>query len=322
MLDLNDIIGNTPMIKINYCYNGKKKYVYAKLEFYNITGSIKDRVALYMIKNAEESGKLKKEMGIVEVTSGNTGIALAAAGKRFKHPVYIFMPDWVSKERVKLINQYGGKTFLYSKDDGGFLKCIKESQKFADEIEGFKIDQFSNYDNFLAHYETTGMEIVKQVPERIGAFISGVGTGGTLMGCGKRIKENYKDASIIAIEPDKMPIISEGKKISLHKIEGIGDEFVPKLIKKDEINKILLVNDDDAINMSKIISKELGLGVGISSGANFIGCVLANENIQPATVTVFADDNKKYMSTELFDPIDNNHKYISNKIKLINYEIV
>ena len=125
MLDLNDIIGNTPMIKINYCYNGKKKYVYAKLEFYNITGSIKDRVALYMIKNAEESGKLKKEMGIVEVTSGNTGIALAAAGKRFKHPVYIFMPDFVSMERKKIMEMHGANVTLISKEQGGFLKCIE-----------------------------------------------------------------------------------------------------------------------------------------------------------------------------------------------------
>ena len=151
-------------------------------------------------------------------------------------------------------------------------------------------------------------------------FCSGVGTGGTLMGIGTKLKEKFKDLKIVAIEPDKMPIISQGKKVTQHKIEGIGDDFVPELFDKTKIDKIILINDEDAINMSKRLSKELGLGVGISSGANFLGCVLLNEELKNPVVTVFADDNKKYLSTDLSKDRDNNKDFISNQIKLISYE--
>ena len=322
MFDKNDIIGNTPMIKINYKYKDIYNKIFVKLEYYNMTGSIKDRVAFYMINNAKTRGELKEKMPIIEVTSGNTGIALSAIGTYYNHPVYIFMPDWVSKERIDLIKGYGAKVFLVSKEDGGFLRCMKEARKMANDIDGFLVNQFSNRDNFLAHYETTGIEILEQIEEQIGGFVSGVGTGGTLMGIGQRLKEKYNSMSITAIEPDKMPIISGGKVKGEHKIEGIGDDFVPDLIDKSKIDKIILINDDDAINMSRKIAKELGIGVGISSGANFIGSVLLNDEIQDATVTVFPDDNKKYLSTELSKNIDFNSKFISNKIELISYETV
>lgn len=320
MFDKNDIIGNTPMVKINCKYKGEYRQIFAKLEYYNITGSIKDRVAFYMINNAKKRGELKNEMPIIEVTSGNTGIALSAIGTYYKHPVYIFMPDWVSKERINLIKGYGAEVFLISKEEGGFLKCMEEAKKLAKKINGFLVNQFSNRDNFLAHYETTGEEILKQVPEKIGGFVSGVGTGGTLMGIGQRLKEEYNSMSITAIEPDKMPIISSGKIIGNHKIEGIGDDFIPELIDRSKIDKIILVNDDDAINMSRKIAKELGIGVGISSGANFIGSILLGSEIEDAIVTVFADDNKKYLSTELSNEIDLNSNFISNEIELISYE--
>ena len=142
------------------------------------------------------------------------------------------------------------------------------------------------------------------------------------MGIGTRLKEKFKDLKTVAVEPDKMPIISQGKKIDQHKIEGIGDDFVPDLIDKDKIDKIILVNDEDSINMSRIFAKKLGLGVGISSGADFIGSVLLNEELENPVVTVFADDNKKYLSTELSKELDNNKNFISNQIKLINYEVV
>lgn len=322
MFDKNGIIGNTPMIKINYKYKDIYNKIFVKLEYYNMTGSIKDRVAFYMINNAKTRGELKEKMPIIEVTSGNTGIALSAIGTYYNHPVYIFMPDWVSKERIDLIKGYGAKVFLVSKEDGGFLRCMKEARKMANDIDGFLVNQFSNRDNFLAHYETTGIEILEQIAEPIGGFVSGVGTGGTLMGIGQRLKEKYNSMSITAIEPDKMPIISGGKVKGEHKIEGIGDDFVPDLIDKSKIDKIILINDDDAINMSRKIAKELGIGVGISSGANFIGSVLLNDEIQDATVTVFPDDNKKYLSTELSKNIDFNSKFISNKIELISYETV
>ena len=322
MLKENNLIGNTPMIKINYEYNKKQKSIYTKLEYYNLTGSIKDRVAYYIIENAKKRGDLKEGMPIIEATSGNTGISLSALGTYYNYPVYIFMPDWASRERIELMKSFGAKVILISKEDGGFVKCVEEAKKLAEEKDGFLSNQFANIDNFQAHYETTGVEMIEQIPEKVGGFVSGVGTGGTLMGTGAKLKEKYKNLKIVAIEPDKMPIISQGKKIAQHKIEGIGDDFVPDLIDKTKIDKIILVNDDDSINMSRKLSRELGLGVGISSGANFIGSVLLNEGLNNPVVTVFADDNKKYLSTDLSKEIDENRDFISNQIKLINYELV
>ena len=317
-----NIIGNTPMIKINYKYKGIFNKIFVKLEYYNLTGSIKDRVAFYMINNAKKRGELKEGMPIVETTSGNTGISLAALGSYYNHPVYIFMPDWASKERIDLMTSFGAKVFLISKEEGGFIKCVKEAQKTAERIHGFLSNQFSNKDNLLAHYETTGNEILEQIPEKIGGFVSGVGTGGTLMGIGKRLKEENNSMLITAIEPEKMPILSGGSIIGNHKIEGIGDDFIPELININDINKIILINDDDAINMSRKISKELGIGVGISSGANLIGSTLLANKIKDSVVTVFADDNKKYLSTELSNDINTNPNFISNQIKLLDYSII
>lgn len=319
---LMSTIGNTPMIKINYEYKGENKYIYTKLEYFNLTGSIKDRVAYYIINKAKKRGELKKGMPIIEATSGNTGIALAALGRFYKHPVYIFMPDWASKERVDLIKNYGANIILFSKEEGGFIRCVEEAKKMAEENNGFLANQFASQDNFLAHYETTAEEIIKQVPEEIYGFVSGVGTGGTLRGTGERLKEKFQKLKIVAIEPDKMPIISQGKAIAQHKIEGIGDDFVPDLVDRNAIDDLILVNDDDAINMSRKLARELGLGVGISSGANLIGCILLNEKIDKPIVTVFADDNKKYLSTDLVKDINSNTNFVSNQIKLKNYEEV
>lgn len=315
-------IGNTPMIKLTYRNKGIINYIYAKLEFYNPTGSIKDRVAYYIITKAKQRGELKDNMPIVEATSGNTGIALAALGAFYKHPVYIFMPEWASVERVKLMQSFGANLKLISKQDGGFKKCIEEAKKFAKENNAFLANQFSNTDNLLAHYETTGEEIIKQLPEDISAFISGVGTGGTLVGIGKKLKKYNENIKIIALEPDKMPLISKNKMIGNHKIEGIGDDFIPDLLDKDILDEVILVNDDDAINMSRRIAKELGMGIGISSGANVIASIIYQEKVNKPVVTVFADDNKKYLSTDLSKDIDLNEKYVSNGIELLNYEIV
>ena len=320
MFEKNEIIGNTPMIRINYKYNGKIKKIFVKLEYFNLTGSIKDRVAFYIINNAKRRGILKNGMPIVEATSGNTGIALSALGSYYKHLVYIFMPDWVSKERVKLMEGYGAKIFLFSKEDGGFVRCVNEAKKFAKEIDGFLANQFANEDNYLAHYETTGKEILEQVPEKIGGFVSGIGTGGTLMGIGDKLKEKYGHMYITAIEPDKMPLLSGGKILGQHKIEGIGDDFIPELVNKDKIDRIIQINDEDAINMSRKIARELGIGVGISSGANLIGSILLADKIKDSVVTVFADDNKKYLSTELSEDINKNSKFISNQVELLSYE--
>ena len=334
---LDNLIGNTPMVKIKFKYKGedgkgieKNVNVFVKLEYYNLTGSIKDRVALYIIEKAKKEGKLKENMPIVEATSGNTGISLSAIGAYYNNPVYIFMPDWVSKERIQLMKCYGAKVKLISKAEGGFIRCVEEAKKFARKNNAFLVNQFSNKDNYNAHYETTGREIIEQLEEvekenekSIGGFVSGVGTGGTLMGIGDRLKEKYKDIKIVAIEPEKMPIISEAKgkigkntnkeekeekkknkEYEQHKIEGIGDDFIPELLDKEKIDDIILVSDEEAINMSKKLARELGIGVGISSGANLVGAIKLGYKLEKDIITVFADDNKKYLSTELGKSFD------------------
>ena len=321
-MDINIKVGNTPMIKIKYEYNGKEKYIYTKLESYNMSGSIKDRIAYYMLKKAYEEGKLIKGQEIVEATSGNTGIALAAMGALLGNPVHIFMPDWVSNERLKIMTMYGAKVTLISREEGGFKKAIQSAKEYAKRNNAYLTNQFENPHNVLAHYETTGAEIIEKLGNEIGGFVSGVGTGGTLIGTGKRLKEFNDNIKIIAMEPDKMPMLSQNKIIDNHKIEGIGDDFIPEIVDKNLIDEIILVNDDDSINMARIIARDLGIGVGISSGANMLASVIANDNSERAMVTVFPDDNKKYISTDLSKPIDSNLNFISNKIKILGFEYI
>ena len=261
-------------------------------------------------------------MPIIEATSGNTGISLAALGKYFHHPVYIFMPDWVSKERIQIMESFGAKVQTFSHQQGGFKRCIQEAKILAYRMNGFVANQFANPDNLLAQYETTGQELVNTVPDDLGGFVSGIGTGGTLMGIGKKLRRRYQNLILTAIEPDSMPLISKNRIIKPHKIEGIGDDFIPALVDKNEIDKIFLVNDEYSINMARKIARDLGIGVGISSGANFLGSVLLQTQIKLPVATVFADDNKKYLSTDLGKDIDQNEKYISNQVKLLGYEVI
>lgn len=316
-MEIKKLIGNTPMVKIKYKYNDREGIVFAKLEYYNYTGSIKDRIANYIILESKRQGILKDRMPIIEATSGNTGISFSALGALYNHPVHIFMPNWVSEERKKIMELYGAKVYLVSKEEGGFQEAIKKADLLAKRINGFRPNQFTNYLNIEAHYETTGKEILKQCPN-FDAFVCGIGTGGTLMGVAKRIKECNSKIKIIAMEPDKMPLLSEGKIIENHKIEGIGDDFIPDLVNKDLIDKIITIDDNDAINMSRLLAQKLGLGVGISSGANFLACVLSGYN---KTATIFCDDLKKYLSTDLINK-NNSQSLISNKIELINMEVL
>lgn len=315
-MNIDKLIGNTPIVKITIEYQGIIRNIYAKLEYYNLTGSIKDRIAYYIIKKSKEIGLLKEKMPIIEATSGNTGISLAAIGALYKHPVHIFMPDWVSQERSQLMKLYGANIYYVSKEKGGFKEAIKRADNLAIQINGFRTNQFSNKLNIDAHYETTGKEIIDKVP-KIEAYVSGIGTGGTLIGVAKRIKEVYKNASIIAMEPIKMPLLSGGKVVGNHKIEGIGDDFIPELVDKNLIDEVITIDDNEAINMARRLSKELGLGVGISSGANFLASVLS---LKDNVVTIFADDSKKYLTTDLTS--DQNSNFISDQIKLLNIEVL
>ena len=318
---MNIKVGNTPIVKISYEYKGKKDYIFAKLESFNITGSIKDRVAYYIIKKAYETGELEAGKKIVEATSGNTGIALSALGTYFKNPVRIYMPDWVSRERIELMKMYNAEVVLISKEEGGFKKAIAEARKYAKENNAFFANQFENENNVLAHYETTGKEILDKL-NNIGGFVSGIGTGGTLIGVAKRLKEFDKGIKVFALEPEKMPLLSQNKVIGNHKIEGIGDDFIPKIVNRELIDEVILINDDDAINMARKIANSLGLGVGISSGANIIASVMAKEMVEGNIVTVFPDDNKKYLSTELSKEMVENNLYFSNKIEFLDYEFI
>ena len=315
---IDKLIGNTPMVKIKYRYQDKVGYVYAKLEYYNYTGSIKDRVAYYILKKAKELGLLKDREPIVEATSGNTGISFAALGAYYNHPVHIFMPDWASVERVSIMRLYGAHVHLVSKEEGGFKEAIRRSEEYAQKINGFLPRQFENNLNVEAHYNTTAKEIVSSLPT-VDTFVSGIGTGGTLMGVAKYLKEKDKTIKIIALEPNKMPLLSGGKIIGNHKIEGIGDDFIPKIVDKEYIDDIIVIDDEDAINMSRLLAKKLGLGVGISSGANFLASVLSNGN---NVATVFADDFKKYLTTDLTKEIDTNPKLLSNQIELLDMEVI
>ena len=315
---LDKLIGNTPMIKIKYHYQNQTNYVYAKLEYYNFTGSIKDRVAYYILKKAKELGLLKDREPIVEATSGNTGISFAALGAYYNHPVHIFMPDWASVERVSIMRLYGAHVHLVSKEEGGFKEAIRRSEEYAQKINGFLPRQFENNLNVEAHYNTTAKEIVSSLPT-IDTFVSGIGTGGTLMGIAKYLKEKDKNIKIVALEPNKIPLLSGGKIIGNHKIEGIGDDFIPQIVDKNYIDDIVVIDDEDAINMSRLLAKKLGLGVGISSGANFLASVLSSGN---NVATVFADDFKKYLTTDLTKEINKDPKLLSNQIELLDMEVI
>lgn len=317
-MGIEKLIGNTPIIKIKVKYEGRTINVFAKLEYYNYTGSIKDRLANYIINKSYQEKTLKKNMPIVEATSGNTGISFASLGAYYNHPVHIFMPDWVSKERINIMKLYGAKVHLVSKEEGGFQEAIKRADILAKKINGFRPDQFNNQKNIEAHYYTTGYEIINEVGI-INTFVSGIGTGGTLIGVAKRIKEKNPKAKIIALEPKQLPIITKSITKGSHKIEGIGDDFIPNIVDKKIIDKVITIDDEDAINMSRILAKKYGLGVGISSGANLIASVITAKD-KDNVVTIFADDLKKYLTTDLTKEINTNKKLISNKIEIISIE--
>ncbi len=324
---LSHLIGNTPLLELNFSYKGQKRRIFAKAENFNMTGSIKDRMAYHIITKAYERGTLKPGNLIIEATSGNTGIAIASIGRALGHPVVIFMPDWMSSERINLIKGLGAQINLVTKEEGGFLGSIARAEQLAETTEGaFLPCQFSNQDNADAHYLTTGQEIWWQLrfhglkPD---AFVAGVGTGGTIMGVGKYFKEKHPPVKIHPLEPSNSPTLTTGYKVGKHRIQGISDEFIPAIVKLEELDKVIQVDDGDAILMAQKLAY-IGLGVGISSGANFLGALIAQESIGPdaVVVTVFSDDNKKYLSTDLLRNEPVKPEFMTPDIHLLDFKSI
>jgi cysteine synthase A len=302
---LKCLVGNTPLLAIDVVFRGQPRVIYAKAEHINMTGSIKDRMALYIVERAYARGDLQPGDRIVEATSGNTGIAIAAVGRALGHPVTIFMPDCMSQERINLIRGLGAEVHLVSREDGGFLGSIERAEAMtAADDRTFLPRQFSNSDNSEAHAATTGPEIWWQLRFRNltpDAFVAGVGTGGTIMGVGAALRGFHPGTRLHPLEPSNSPTLSTGHCVGHHRIQGISDEFIPPIVHLDELHEVIAVDDGDAILMAQKLASELGLGVGISSGANFIGALMVQDTLEDNTVvaTVFPDDNKKYLSTDL-----------------------
>lgn len=323
--NISHLIGNTPLLAIDFFYKGEQRTIYAKAENINMTGSIKDRMALHIIKKAYERGILKNGDEIIEATSGNTGISFSAIGRALGHKVIIYMPDWMSRERIELIRSLGADINLVSKEQGGFLGSIAMSEAYAESNSNtFLPRQFSNEDNVSAHYETTGPEIWWQLRFRglkPDAFVAGVGTGGTVMGVGKYLKEVHPEISIHPLEPSNSPTLTTGHKVGKHRIQGISDEFIPDIVKLDNLNDVISVDDGDAIIMAQKLASELGIGVGISSGANFIGALMKQNEMgkDSVIVTVFCDDNKKYLSTDLLKTEPVKSGFLSPDIELLGF---
>ncbi len=325
---VKNLIGNTPMYAIDYRFKGENRTIYAKAENLNMTGSIKDRMAFHILQHGYQTGALQPGYEIAEATSGNTGIAISAIGRALGHPVTIFMPNWMSSERINLIKSLGATIVLVSKEEGGFLGSIRMTEEMAETNENvFLPKQFSNTENCTAHASSTGPEIWWQmryqglIPD---AFIAGVGTGCTIMGVGDYLKSMKCDISLHPLEPLSSPTLTTGHKVGHHRIQGISDEFIPPIVELDSLDKIIQVDDGDSIIMAQKLASQLGLAVGISSGSNFLGAVvLQNQHgINHRVVTVFPDDNKKYLSTDLLKDELVKDDFLSNDISLLGFRAI
>ena len=325
---LKHMIGNTPLLAIRFAFRGKERVIYAKAEHLNMTGSIKDRMGFHILKKAYQHGEIQPGDTIAEATSGNTGISFAAIGRALGHQVVIFMPDWMSQERISLIKSLGAKVVLVRRDQGGFLGSIRMTQELAEhKPDIFLPAQFANETNVEAHEKTTGPEIWWQLHANSiepDAFVAGVGTGGTIMGVGRFLRQRNPTIKIHPLQPAESPTLSTGHKVGHHRIQGISDEFIPSILHLERLDSVMSVHDGDSILMAQKLAACLGLGVGISSGANFIGALMAqNEMGSDAVVTtVFPDDNKKYLSTDLLRVERAQDDYLTPEVELIGYEAI
>jgi cysteine synthase A len=298
--------------------------LYAKYEQANMTGSIKDRMALHILRQAYATGRIRPGDTIVEATSGNTGISFSAIGRALGHPVTIFMPDWMSSERMALIGSFGATIVRVSRAQGGFLGSIRMSEDMAArDPRVFLPCQFANDGNVDAHAQTTGPEIWWQLRQNglsPDAFVAGVGTGGTVMGVGRFLRSQKPGVRIHPLEPAESPTLSTGYKTGQHRIQGISDDFIPAIVKLDQLDSVVDASDGDGILMAQKLA-QIGLAVGISSGANLVGALkIQNAMGANATVvTVMSDSNKKYFSTDLLKVEPVRDGYLSPDVELTGF---
>ena len=302
---VDQLIGNTPLFKLE---GFKKRYdlkadIYAKVEYFNATGSVKDRIARQMILDAEEAGILKPGSVIIEPTSGNTGIGLSAVGTSRGYKVIIVMPETMSVERRKLMKAYGAELVLTEGAKGMKGAIAKADQLHAEIPNSWIAGQFDNPSNWKAHYTTTGPEIVDALDGKVDIFVAGVGTGGTITGVGKYLKEKNPNVKVVAVEPSASAVLS-GNKSGPHKIQGIGAGFIPNVLDTDVYDEIIQVSNEDAFATGASIGKTEGILVGISAGAAlYAGLQLAQkeENAGKNIVVIFPDSADRYLSTGMFE---------------------
>lgn len=301
---MTDLIGKTPLVELNKysAFRGLKTPLVAKVEFFNPGGSVKDRIALGMVEAAEKDGTLKPGATIIEPTSGNTGVGLALVAAVKGYKLILTMPETMSVERRNLVKAYGAKVELTPGKDG-MNGAIKAAEKLRDSIEGAVIlGQFTNPANPQKHYNTTAVELWNDTDGDIDIFVAGVGTGGTLSGIGKYLKEKNPDVRIVAVEPSASPVLSGGKSGS-HKIQGIGAGFIPQTYHAEVVDEILTVDNDDAIRTGRQLAQQEGLLVGISSGAAVFAAAelaLRPENKDKKIVVLLPDTGERYLSTVLY----------------------
>lgn len=301
---ISELVGHTPLVELKNIEKkfGLKGKIFAKLEYFNPAGSVKDRVALNMILNAERDGKISEGGVLIEPTSGNTGIGIAAIGVPRGYRVIIVMPETMSVERRKLIKAYGAEIVL-SDGSKGMKGAIEKAEELAKETGGTIMGQFVNPSNPEAHYKTTGVEIYEDMDGAVDYFVAGVGTGGTITGVGKYLKEKKADVKVVAVEPYSSPVISEGRA-GKHGIQGIGAGFIPETLEVSVIDEVITVKDEDAFNLGKTVSGAEGFLVGISSGAALWAATEVakrEESKGKNIVVILPDSGDRYLSTTMFD---------------------
>ncbi len=302
--DIMELIGDTPIVRINRIADREAATVWAKLEFYNPIGSVKDRICSAMIEAAEKDGSLKKGMIIVEPTSGNTGIGLAMIAVVKGYRLLLTMPDTMSLERRKLLKAFGADLVLTPGSEGMRGALNKAEELVSAREDYFMPQQFKNPANPEIHRRTTAMEVLDQTDGKVDAFVAGVGTGGTITGVGEVLKEKNASIKIVAVEPAASPVLSGGDP-GPHRIQGIGAGFVPDVLNMDVIDQVITVSDEDAAETTRRLVREEAIFAGISSGANMFAALRVAKDLGAGkdVVVVLPDTGERYLSTDLFEPV-------------------